>query len=49
METNNRNNKFNKISELMIQADKKSEELLIGDFKQYFDEEFSPAMWELIG
>lgn len=40
---------LNKISELMIQADRKSQELLIGDFKQYFDEEFSPAMWEIIG
>ena len=42
-------NLINKISELMIQADQKSEELMIGDFKQYFDEEFSPAMWEIIG
>lgn len=42
-------NLINKISELMIQADQKSEELMIGDFKQYFDEDFSPAMWEIIG
>lgn len=40
---------INKISELLIQADRKSAELMIGDFKQYFDEEFSPKMWEIIG
>lgn len=39
---------LNKISKLLIQADSKSEELMIGDFKQYYDEEFSPAMWELL-
>ena len=39
---------LDKISELLIRADQKSEELLLGDFKQYYDEEFSPDMWELL-
>ena len=37
-----------KLRELITQADSKSQELMLGDFKQYFDEEFSPAIWEIM-
>lgn len=36
------------LAKLMKEADSKSEELDFSDFKQYFDEGFSPAVWEIM-
>lgn len=40
--------RFSLLQVLYQEAVSKSEELMIGDFKQYFDEEFTEKMAELI-
>ncbi len=39
---------LNKLSELMVDADIKSQQLDFSHFKQYFDEVFSPRFWEIV-
>lgn len=40
--------KLENIKELLYEAQSKSEELMIGDFKQYFDEEFIDKIFKII-
>ena len=40
--------KLENIKELLYKAQSKSEELMVGDFKQYFDEEFIEKIFKII-
>jgi hypothetical protein len=40
--------KLEQLKELYLEGISKSEELMIGDFKQYFDEDFTEKMAEIL-
>ena len=39
---------LDRLSALMIRADNESQRLNFCEFKQFFDEEFSPKVWDLL-
>lgn len=36
------------VSNLLVEAQSKSEQLSFSEFKQYFDEDFIPNIWEMM-